>query len=308
VVHPPNRGRRRQIRRALAFVAVVFALFGATGFVFWKNTRFPARSERIAGIPVLLRVQDGVKPNELRAIRDGIRLTDRYMKRALGRTVHGPVEVRVARANGCHSWEPAGAGLVGEGQDGFVCVDTATPAWQWIIRKDHLEATAMAGHEYVHVLQGELGCLPPPRNQQYRWILEGMATETAWRALAASGRATRARIERTIIRDGAFDPNLEALSAYERDTGRDAEYALWHLAVRKLLTAAVADGAAPASRPEIALRHFCARVGQGRPWRWAFARSFGLSLPRFYASFETARQRGGLVPRAELHRYAHWIW
>jgi hypothetical protein len=307
VFHPPNRARRRKVRRALALVAVVFALFGATGFVYWKNTRFPARSERLAGLPVVLRVQDGVKPRELRAIRDGIGLTNRFMARGLGGTVQGPVEVRVARANGCHAFEPAGAGLVGEGDKGFVCIDTATPSWQWIITKDHLEATSMAGHEYVHVLQSELGCLPPPRLQEFRWIFEGMATEVAWRALTEAGRARPARVERTIIRDGAFDPNLEPLSAYESDTGRDAEYALWHLAVLRLLRTAVTDGAAPASRPELALRHFCVRVGRGDPWRQAFARSFGLSVIEFYADFESARRRGTLVPRAELHRYAHWI-
>jgi hypothetical protein len=308
VSHPPSRGRRRKLRRALAFVAVSLALFVATGFVYWKNTRFPARSERLAGMPVELRVQNGVEPSELRAIRDGLRLTDRFMARTLGRTVRGPVEARVAHANGCHSFETADAGLVGEGNAGFVCIDTATPNWQWVVRKDRTAATSLAGHEYVHVLQAELGCLPPPRGQQYRWIFEGMASEVAWRALVVAGRATEARVERTILRDGALDPNLEPLASYERDGGRDAEYALWHLAIRRLLRGAVARGAVQRARPELALRHFCARVGRDQPWRVAFARSFGLPVDRFYASFEAARRHGALVSAAALHRYRPRRW
>ena len=43
-----------------------------------------------------------------------------------------------------------------------------------------------------------------------------------------------------IRENGAFDPNLEPLRSYENAGGRDPEYALWHLAVRRLLGGAVA--------------------------------------------------------------------
>lgn len=200
----------------------------------------------------------------------------------------------MARANRCHPFQSSGA-LIGEADEGFLCVDTASLSWQWLIQKDFLAATSISAHEYVHVLQAELGCLPEQGDQNYRWLLEGMADHIAWRALVRAGRATEARVEREIRRDGGLARDLGPLRHYERDDGRDREYALWHLAVRRLVHAAAAAGAAPSSRPEVALIRFCKRVGRGQPWRDAFARSFGLRLDRFYADFERARRRGAAL-------------
>jgi hypothetical protein len=306
---PPDRGRRRKLRRGFAYLALaLIALVGCCGFFYWRNTRFPARSEPLVGAPIELRIQSGVSAHELRAIRDGLYLVQNHAASALGRSVRGPVEARVARSNGCHPFDDAGGASVGEGKRGFLCIDTASPGWQWLVRKDFVAATAVSAHEYVHVLQGELGCLPAPRDQQFRWIIEGMANELAWRALVAVRRATEARLERTIVENGAFDPNLDPLQRYEREDGRDPEYALWQLAVRHLLQRAVSAGATPAARPELALRRFCVRVGRGQPWRAAFARSFGLSLRSFYAGFERARERGTLVSARQRHRYRRWLW
>jgi hypothetical protein len=290
MVRPPNVYRRRKLRRRVAFsLLVVMAMLAAGAYAYWQDTRFPARSVPIAGMPVELRVQDGVDARELRVIRRGLRLTDRFMTRTLGRTVHGHVEARLARSNGCRPFQRAGEAIVGEAEEGFLCIDTASPAWRWLMLKDRLAATAAAGHEYVHVLQGEIGCLHSPLDERFRWIVEGMAEEISWRALVAAHRTTSAHVEREIRENGAFDSNLEPLQRYEIDGGRDPEYALWHLAVRRLLGAAVATGAVPASRPELALRHFCDRIGAGLPWRPAFERSFGVSAARFYAGFERSR-------------------
>ena len=259
------------------------------GFSYWRDTRFPARSEPVAGLPVELRVQSGVDAPELRVIRRGLRVTDRFMTRVLGRTVRRHVEARIARSNGCRPFQKAGAAIVGEAEGGFLCIDTASPAWRWQMLKDRIAASAAAGHEYVHVLQGELGCLRSPSGESFRWLMEGMAEDVSWRALVAAHRTSEARIERTIRGDGAFDKNLEPLQTYETEGGRDPEYALWHLAVMRLLGQAVASGAAPARRPEVSLRRFCDRVGAGHPWRVAFARSFGVPLERFYARFERER-------------------
>lgn len=261
------------------------------GFAYWQDTRFPARSVPVTGVPVELRVQDGVGAGELRAIRVGLRVTDRFMRRSLGHTVDGHVEARVARDNGCRPFQEAGAALVGEAERGFMCVDTASPAWRWLMLRDRVAASQSTGHEYVHVLQGELGCLRSPRDERYRWVLEGMAEDVAWQALVAAGRVSRAGVRRRIRDDGAFDPNLLPLEAYEREGGRDPEYALWHFAVERLLATAVASGAVSARHPQVALERFCARVGEGRPWKAAFRRSFGLPVGRFYASIEKIRAR-----------------
>jgi hypothetical protein len=239
---------------------------------------------------VELRVQDGVSGVELRAIRDGLRFTDRYLARGLGRAVEGPVEARIARRNGCVPFQQRGEALVGEAEKGRLCIDTSSPAWRWLVVKDRLAATAVAAHEYVHVWQGELGCLPGGGDYGYRWILEGMATDLGWRALRVARQATGGRVWREIRGAGAFDTNLEPLRDYERDGGRGPEYALWHFAVRRLLGDAVGAGVASPARPEVALRQFCVRIAHRVAWRTAFRRSFGLPVDRFYSRFEHGRQ------------------
>ena len=288
---PPNAYRRRKRRRRAALGVLALAIpIAVGGFAYWHDTRFPARSVHVAGMPVELRVQEGVSGGELRTIRRGMRLTDRFMARVMGRTVEHHVEARVARSNGCRPFQAAGEAIFGQAERGFLCIDTASPAWQWLMLKNRLAANASAGHEYVHVLQGELGCLDSPAGERFHWLIEGMAEEVSWRALAAAHRTTERRIEREIRQAGAFDPNLEPLRSYETEGGRDPEYALWHLAVRRLLDEAVASGTVRATRPELALRRFCEGVAEGQPWRAAFARSFGLPVDGFYASFEAMRR------------------
>jgi hypothetical protein len=266
----------------------VAMLAAITGFTHWTGDGFPARSEPLAGTPVELRIQDGVTARELHAIRGGLRLVDRFARRSLRRSVRGPVEARVAHADLCRGSDSRDRDLIGEGGAGFLCVDTANVQWRVLIHSDRAAALAVSGHEYVHVLQSELGCLPSGGEQRYHWIVEGMATHIAWRALVAGGQAGDAHVRTAIRRDGAFDPQSEPLRHYERGGGRTAQYSRWHAAIRSLMRTAVATGAAPAAVPEVSLRVFCERVGAGVAWRTAFARSFGLSLEEFYARFEGA--------------------
>lgn len=289
VSYPPSRTRRRRFGRALAFAATgLLVIVASAGFVYWQKTRFPARSEMLAGTPVELRIQKGVSPRELKAIRRGLRTMQRYMKHTLGSTVTEHVEARVARQNSCRPFQSsAGGALMGEGDRGFLCVDTSSPAWQYLMRRDFTSATAVSAHEYVHVLQAELGCLHP---SAYRWLIEGMATDLAWSALVHSRRTTQPRVVTEIRNDRPLGSGVGRLAAYERGDGRDQQYALWHLAVRMLVRRAAAARAAPPSAPEVSLVRFCKRVGAGQGWRAAFRRSFGLSVGDFYAAFARARR------------------
>lgn len=267
------------------------------GFVYWQKTRFPARSAPLAGTPIVLRVQDGVGRRELRAISVGLRAANRYMTAQLSRPVHGPVEGRVAHKNSCRPFQAAGGALMGQGERGFLCIDTRSLSWRYLVQTDFVAASSVAAHEYVHVLQGELGCLPPPREQHYRWLIEGMVTEVAWRALEQARRATGAGVRRAIRADAPLDPDLYPLWRYEREDGRDREYALWHLAVRSLMHEVEGAESVLQAPPELSLLRFCRRVATGEPWRLAFARSFGVSLETFYARFESARRRGDALLR-----------
>jgi hypothetical protein len=267
--------------------AVVLAV-AAAGFTHLGYS-FPARSEPLRGTHVELRIQDGVSARELKAIRDGVLLVDRYLNRSLRRGVGHPVEARVARQDRCRRSESGERSLIGQASAGFLCVDTANIEWKVLMSGDRAAVTAVSGHEYVHVWQAELGCLPSGDRRDYRWIVEGMAMHLAWEALVRAGLATEARVRRTIRLEGDFDSNTEPLRTYEHEGGRPPQYALWHLAIRKLAREAAANGAAPRAKPTVALRAFCARIGAGLPWRAAFLRSFGLSVEEFYARFEAAR-------------------
>jgi hypothetical protein len=266
----------------LVLLAGVAVLAGGTGFAQWQAGRFPARSEAIRGTPVELRVQDGVTAREVGAVRRGIVLVQRFMQRTLGQVVRGPVEARVARPDRCRRTDSSDREVIGQGSAGFICVDTANVEWQVLINSDPLAAVAVSAHEYVHVLQAELGCLPS-RDERYEWLVEGMATYVAWRALEEAGLVTATQVRRAIRLDGAFDSGSGPLRDYERKGGRTPQYALWHAAIHSLLH--------DTGRTDTALRAFCERVGAGSPWRSAFARTFGTTVDEFYAEFEAARPR-----------------
>ena len=273
----------------MPLLAGVAVLAAATAFASRPDDGFPARSERLPGTPVELRVQDGVTSSELDAIRAGILIVHRFIARTLDSRVRGPVEARIAHEDSCRGSDSGERSLIGEGGAGYLCVDTQNVEWDAVRSTDRPAATAVSGHEYVHVWQSELGCLPSGEQRRYRWLVEGMASGIAWRALVQARRATPAGVARRIRREGDFDANRRPLRAYEREGGRPPQYALWHLAIRALLRGATRNGAAPQARPEVALRGFCRQVGEGTPWRTAFARSFGLPPAGFYARFEAVR-------------------
>ena len=303
--HPPEGRRRRKLRRGRLVIAVgIVALCAGTGFSYWQQLRFPAHTIRLDGMPVKLRVQQGVSHRELGIVTRGLRLEHGFMRTALGRTVHKPVEARVARRNDCRPFESSNSDSIGEAEAGFLCVSTRNLHWKWLLQTDVPAAMAVSAHEYVHVLQAELRCMPTGSDAKFRWLAEGMAEEMSWRALVLAGRTTDRRVVRGIRADalpsyGPMGRDLYPLASYERADGADREYALWHLAVRRLLRAAVEAGAAPGEHPESSLRRFCERVGHGTDWRIAFARSFGLPLGEFYSRFEAFRQRAAGAVRRE---------
>ncbi len=153
--------------------------------------------------------------------------------------------------------------------------------------KDPTAAAVIAAHEYAHVVQADLGCLPEG-SQAPRWLVEGMATEIGWRAMIGAGRATWSQMRESIPDGGAFDPNLSQLQRYETVGGRDAEYALWHAATEAL----------PGS-PVRPLLRWCRLTGTGVPWQVAFRRAFGLTTTSFYERFERARQAAMLSKRLD---------
>jgi hypothetical protein len=269
-------------------MAGLLALVAARAFALGGDG-FAATSQHVSGTPVETLIQDGVGEADVSAVAAGVRASHDFTRLALGRTVRGPVQARIAHEDTC----PGGDGdrsLIGEGSAGQLCVDTRNVEWQFLVRNHPDAAMAIPAHEYVHVLQAQLGCLPSGDDRDFRWIVEGMAGHMGWEALVWSGHTTDAAARRTLREDGAHDPSNEPLRHYERSGGRTPQYAEWHLAIRTLLEEAVAAGAAPRERPEMALIRFCERVGAGSGWRGAFMRSFGMPVFEFYARYAAAER------------------
>ena len=254
----------------------------AGGFSYWQETRFPARTVVLKGLPVQLRVQT-VERRELRAIKQAAPRRPLHAKR-VGSSIRRSVEARVAGKNGCRPFQSPSNDSIGEADDH--CVATGN-SFTGDGSEDDGRPVAVSA-SMVHVFQAELGCLPDSGQFRFRWLVEGMAEEVAWRALIRAGRSSNRHVEETIRADalpdhGLVGAGLYPLAAYEWADGADREYALWHLAVRHLLRAAVEDGAAPRERPEVSLRRFCERVGAGIRWKsrshvaWAARRRFTAS-------------------------------
>ena len=271
----------RWVRRVGA--ALVVALL-AGGLWTWDQTRFPARGERLPGTPIELRVQDGIPPEELALLRDGVRLADRYLNRRIGGGVRERVEARLARRDACVAFQDPGTGATGIADAGFLCVDTSSAGWRNAARRDPGLALTIPAHEHVHAWQGERGCLPDADEHELLWFVEGMAVFVSFRAITAAGRApprSEARWRRTF--QGGEGPVTEPLAAFERQGGGDRQYAFWAEAVERLVALAP-DG-------ERALGRYCDRIGRGATFADAFEPAFGLSLREFYARFERSRGR-----------------
>lgn len=267
----------------MALMAMTLLGVAAASALAMSGEDFPARSRALPGTPVDLLVQRDVTRADVHAVAGGVRRADRYIRTTLGRRVRGPVRARIARGDPCPGAD-GDRSVIGQGGAGSLCVDTVNVEWQWMIRNHRAEAAAIPAHEYVHVLQAERGCLPAGDDRDYRWLVEGMASQIGWQALVRSGSVRDADVRRSIRRNGAFDSSLQGLRMYEQHGGRTAQYARWHLATRYLLRTA--------GRPESALIRFCEQVGAGRSWRGAFLYSFGLSVFDFYGRFEAAQPRG----------------
>jgi hypothetical protein len=273
--------------RSRVLPALVVALLVVAAWVWWTQVRFPARTERVPGVPeIALHVQDGVRADDLAAIRRGLVAQQRYLEDSgVGGVAHH-VDVRIANGDGCHAFESSAGGSVGQTESGFVCLDLRAPAWAYQRAHEPLGLIDTPAHELVHARQAELGCLADGDAQRWRWLFEGTAVALSYDAVAPDD-AVRAA---TIRRFGAFAGDVGPLEQYERGNSGDHAYALWHLAVRDLLRRT--------HRTPVDLLRFCARAGTGADWHAAFARTFGTDVASFYRAFAAARPRyaRGAIP------------
>lgn len=220
--------------------------------------------------------QRGLLASHIHDAHHGIDRIAAYLPGATGRDRTRPIGVDIAPGTGeeryCCLTDGRTITLV-TGHAAWAAPSAAAPdTWSAAI-----ERAELAGHEYVHTWQHELGgdrCM-----LGVRWIAEGMAESLAYRALVAQGVIPAANLDvftRRQLQLARYTP----LSSLETAFPSDAKpYSVSYLAVDRLLAANGAGG----------LRIFCERVGGGQEWRAAFAATFGESVDAFYARFEDYR-------------------
>ena len=138
-------------------------------------------------------------------------------------------------------------------------------------------------HEWVHIVQQ----LESPFGFGPVWLIEGSAEWAAWDAMIRKGLASRTSVEELYTRGALLadpDRRLKDLEgrAFYRDDPDGLDYALGYIAV---------DVLDPA-RGWRTIVSFYRALGDGYHWREDFRSVFGISVSRFYRSFEAARADG----------------
>jgi len=222
-------------------------------------------------------VGPGVDAQSIADVHEGIDRVAAYLARAAGgdRSRAALTTIRVGDASDryCCLATLSGISIVTSNSEWVSPLAVAPDTWT-----ADSERKELAGHEYVHVWQGELGgtaCMLGPR-----WLSEGMPESFAYRTLIADGLIPAANLDvftKRQLRTAGSQPTLQQLEA---SWPSDANpYSVAYLAVDRLL----------ATNGPLPLRTWCESVGRGTEWHAAFAAAFGETTDAFYARFEAFR-------------------
>jgi hypothetical protein len=267
--------RQRQRKPLLRSSLLVLILVAVYLFVFVGYRR------AIPNTPYVLVIQPGVSDQSVRLVIVGLDLADRYLVAVIGRTISAPTEVRIANFTPCSPLKPipqlaATAQVLGN----RLCVNTRSAVWQQALQDNPGIALAVIAHEHYHVWQQQLGCLSPPWNKEYDWLIEGAATYVGWETAITYGHLSRSWVDELVQDMQRSERRPGTLASYEGGVAGDASYSLAYQAVQQLTQKTGSMSS---------LNDFCSRVGQGVPWHSAFEQAFGVTPEAFYQAFETSR-------------------
>ena len=248
--------------------------------VFWEVTVLNAdgtapRPTPAGAANVFYSIGDGVSAQDIHEVHEGVDRVAQYIRDGIGGALRRPVTVRVyvgTTETVCCLADQNGFRIVVDHRTWRTPPAPAPDTWSATTERKEI-----AGHEYVHVWQGHQGssgCLSGPI-----WLVEGMPESISYRAMIRDGLIAQSaldRFEKRWVASARYVPLRELESAFPNDTN---PYNVSWLAVDRVL--------APGSQAP--LRSYCERVGNGQPWRTAFAAAFGESIDSFYSRFEAYR-------------------
>lgn len=248
--------------------------------VFWEVTVLNADGSAPRPTPpgasnVFYAIGDGVSAQDIQEVHEGVDRAAAYIRDSIGGALRRPVTVRVyvgGTETVCCLADTNGFRIVVNHRTWRTPPAPAPDTWS-----APTERKEIAGHEYTHVWQGHqgaVGCLSGPI-----WLVEGMPESISYRAMVRDGLVAREaleRFEKRWVSSARYVPLRELETSFPNDAN---PYNVSWLAVDRVL--------APGS--QAALRSYCERVGNGQPWRTAFAGAFGESVDSFYSRFEAYR-------------------
>ncbi|HEU4798186.1 MAG TPA: hypothetical protein VFT63_04610 [bacterium] len=267
--------KRRRILPLAVFILLGIALVSVYLFV------FPARREPMAGTPYTLVIQPNVSSHSVELVKRGLEIADHYLGERLGRTITAPIDVRLSGFTPCTAVEPIPQlAATGSADARRLCINTRSRVWRSATADRRWIPLAVVAHEHFHVLQGQIGCLPPRGRTELAWLTEGSAVYVGWRSVIEADEVSAERAEELFNRLLTSRGALPRLRTYERKIEGDAAYTLAYNAFQMLI------GRGSLS----SYMDFCARVGSGENWRAAFTQAFGLTVDQFYGAFESSRR------------------
>ncbi|MBL8051590.1 MAG: hypothetical protein JNM46_10245 [Anaerolineales bacterium] len=142
---------------------------------------------------IVFSIEDGVKPDDIKAIQQGIAIVHNYLETTVGgdETTNWPnftVSVFNSSSNeSCCLGLTKGSNGLNEPGPRFY---TLHPEWSNnpLFPNTFIEHEKHSDHEYTHAWQGSLGCIGGRYGQPLgRWLTEGMAEYIAWNSLIKAG-------------------------------------------------------------------------------------------------------------------------
>jgi hypothetical protein len=222
-------------------------------------------------------VAEGVAPEDEWLVREGVRFAHDFVATHLGAAVQTPFTVEI----GTNPDPPSSAYAGGN----TIVVSPAHRVW---LDSSPLNRVKIIVHEYFHLVQ--FGLTRNMYDPGPIWLLEGSAELVGFRAVADASLVSFEAVLDRWIAYGLQGPLANtSLADIESATASPdllcCMYELAPMAVHLLVE----------DRGLAALGDYYGVIGNGMPWREAFASAFGMSVEEFYASFDAARYDIGVA-------------
>ena len=240
-------------------------------------------------LPSLVKAEfaSGVTDEDKLYVIHGISAMDFHLQKWFGKSINKPAGLRVSatQSNGDLS---TGAQVVIE--NGITVIDVRTKSDIWNMQAESKKNfggephNGVSMHEYVHVYQFQNGCgsVAQEHLSAPKWFYEGEAVLLSSKVMPEAGWSFPFSIQQMIPMAKQATGSLKSFETNEGTANANLlfVYPLFATAVDYLIK----------DKPITVLDDFCANIGKGQDVPAAFQNAFGITLEKFYGSFEDYRK------------------